>query len=131
MIRRRLAIGALALLGLVAAAGLGFAVNEISGESIGLSRTPLSAGDDPLAPPRRAGSEARGDRRDAARPAQPPAGLDRSDDNRSEDSSRDRSGSDDAERDRDGSEDSGRNRGSGSGSEDSGRNRGSGSGSDD
>src|SRR5215210_8059611 len=44
-----LAIGTLALLGLLAAAGIGLLVNAVSGDSIGLAAEPLSAED--LAPP--------------------------------------------------------------------------------
>ncbi len=42
-------IATLAVLGLVAAAGIGLLVNEVSGDSIGLGAAPLSAA--PLAPP--------------------------------------------------------------------------------
>jgi len=49
MQRPALAIATLAVLGLVAAAGIGLLVNEVSGDSIGLAADPLSAA--PLAPP--------------------------------------------------------------------------------
>lgn len=48
--RRILGTAALGLVGLVAAAGIGLAANEITGDSVGLSAEPLSAGDR-LAPP--------------------------------------------------------------------------------
>jgi hypothetical protein len=57
-------IGFLALLGLVAAAAMGIAANAVSGDSIGLSAEPLSAGTQ-LAPKRaedRPGHHAREDR---------------------------------------------------------------------
>jgi hypothetical protein len=64
---RRLALGAaLVLAGLAAAVGIGLLANTISGDSVGLSAQPLSAGDT-LAPPaserRREAREARAERR--------------------------------------------------------------------
>ena len=47
---QRLAITLLALTGLAAAAGIGLAANEVTGDSVGLSADPLKAGDS-LAPP--------------------------------------------------------------------------------
>jgi len=49
MHRPGFAIATLAVLGLLAAAGIGLLVNEVSGDSIGLAAEPLSA--TPLAPP--------------------------------------------------------------------------------
>jgi hypothetical protein len=49
MRRPAVAISVLAVLGLVAAAGIGLLVNKVSGDSIGLAAQPLSAGS--LAPP--------------------------------------------------------------------------------
>ena len=49
MHRPAVMIATLAVLGLVAAAGIGLLVNEVSGDSIGLGAAPLSAA--PLAPP--------------------------------------------------------------------------------
>ena len=63
MQRPALAIATLAVLGLVAAAGIGLLVNEVSGDSIGLAADPLSAA--PLAPPE-ATEEAAERRRDRA-----------------------------------------------------------------
>jgi hypothetical protein len=83
---RTAAVGtALAIFGLGAAVGIGLAANSISGDSVGLSAEPLSAGDSLAAPPagRRAGDGAqrragrRGDRRPAGErqpaAAEPPA----------------------------------------------------------
>ena len=47
---KRLAITLLAIAGLAAAAGIGLAANEVTGDSVGLSADPLEAGDS-LAPP--------------------------------------------------------------------------------
>jgi hypothetical protein len=47
---RRLATILLAIGGIVAAAGIGLAANEVTGDSVGLSADPLEAGDT-LAPP--------------------------------------------------------------------------------
>ncbi len=49
MRRPAVAISVLAILGLVAAAGIGLLINAVSGDSIGLAAQPLSAGS--LAPP--------------------------------------------------------------------------------
>lgn len=54
------AVGAIAILGIVAAAGMGLLANAISGDSIGLSAQPLRAGSS-LAP-----AQAEGDRDHAA-----------------------------------------------------------------
>ncbi|MDQ4049050.1 MAG: hypothetical protein M3131_06690, partial [Actinomycetota bacterium] len=59
--RRILRNAALAVLGVVAAAGIGLAANTISGDSVGLSAEPLSAGES-LAPPA-------ADRRERPRPS--------------------------------------------------------------
>jgi hypothetical protein len=61
MRRPAILIATLAVLGLVAAAGIGLLVNEVSGDSIGLGAEPLSA--TPLAPPE-AAEEAAERRRD-------------------------------------------------------------------
>lgn len=63
MSRATLAIATLAAMGLVAAAGIGLLVNEVSGDSIGLAAKPLSAA--PLAPAQAASDrERRAGRRD-------------------------------------------------------------------
>jgi hypothetical protein len=67
---RRLALGAaLVLAGLVAAVGIGLLANSISGDSVGRSAQPLSAGDTlaPSAAERRRDARARQRRRAAAR----------------------------------------------------------------
>jgi membrane protein involved in colicin uptake len=66
MRRPALAIAAVAFLGLLAAAGIGLLVNEVSGDSIGLAAEPLSAA--PLAPPE-ASQDARERRRGRAEAA--------------------------------------------------------------
>jgi hypothetical protein len=66
MHRPAVMIATLAVLGLVAAAGIGLLVNEVSGDSIGLGAEPLSAA--PLAPPE-ASEEAVERRRDRAEEA--------------------------------------------------------------
>ena len=58
MRRPAVAICVLAVLGLVAAAGIGLLVNKVSGDSIGLAAQPLSAGS--LAPPAAADAKDRG-----------------------------------------------------------------------
>jgi hypothetical protein len=68
---KRFALGAaLVIAGLVAAVGIGLLANTISGDSVGLSAQPLSAGDT-LAPPaserRREAREERADQRREAR----------------------------------------------------------------
>lgn len=83
MRRPALAIAALGLLGLLAAAGIGLLVNEVSGDSIGLAAKPLSAG--PLAPPEaqeddhgrdRNGNRGRDHREDEGAAEQPAASTD-------------------------------------------------------
>lgn len=49
-VRNRIAVAAVAVLGIFAGAGMGLLANEISGDSIGLSPKPLRAGGQ-LAPP--------------------------------------------------------------------------------
>jgi hypothetical protein len=58
--RQATLIGVLAVLGLAAAAALGLAANAVSGDSIGLSAEPLSAGTE-LAPRRAQDSRKAGD----------------------------------------------------------------------
>ena len=58
---KRLAITLLAITGLAAAAGIGLAANEVTGDSVGLSADPLKAGDS-LAPPAGGRGEAFRDR---------------------------------------------------------------------
>jgi hypothetical protein len=58
MRRPAVAISVLAVLGLVAAAGIGLLINAVSGDSIGLAAQPLSAGS--LAPPEAGNDHARG-----------------------------------------------------------------------
>ena len=66
MTRLGLTIASLAVMGLLAAAGIGLLVNEVSGDSIGLAAKPLSAA--PLAPPQaEEARERRADRRDERR----------------------------------------------------------------
>lgn len=138
---RTVAIVLLGLAGLAAAVGIGLAANAITGDSVGLSAEPLSAGDE-LAPARRA----RDDRRDAderddddgiGRGSDSPSGGttpvesddDHGDDSGSGESGSGHSGSSDSGSDDSGSDDSGS---SGSGGSDSGgSDSGGGSGSND
>src|SRR5918996_5611019 len=66
MRRPALAVAFVAALGLLAAAGIGLLVNEVSGDSTGLAAQPLSAS--PLAPPE-ASEEAADRRQDRAEKA--------------------------------------------------------------
>ena len=66
MTRFGLTVASLAVMGLLAAAGIGLLVNEVSGDSIGLAAKPLSAA--PLAPPQaEEARERRADRREERR----------------------------------------------------------------
>lgn len=119
---------ALALLGLVFAAGVGVAARELSSQDVGLSAEPITVGED-LAPTRTESTRAvktRGSRRDrestttTPRPEAPPV---RTDDDRAGDDESD-SGSRGGEESESGSSDSRSGDDSGSGS-------GNGSGQDD
>jgi hypothetical protein len=65
MRRPAVAISVLAILGLVAAAGIGLLINAVSGDSIGLAAQPLSAGS--LAPPEAGNDKGRGQGRGRGR----------------------------------------------------------------
>ena len=68
---RRLALGAaLVLAGLAAAVGIGLLANTISGDSVGLSAQPLSAGDTLAPPASERRREARAERAERRREAQ-------------------------------------------------------------
>lgn len=108
----------LAIAGVAAAVGIGLAANAVTGDSVGLSADPLSAGDE-LAP---ASDRDRDDDdgHSATTPALPPvSGADDEggEDSGSEDRGSDESGSDDSGSDESGSHDS---RSDDSGSDDSG-----------